>query len=401
MILTIGKDKTRKHTYIFLIALYLFALACLYSDEHIRLYYAIVCTEFIWAFLKVIISKYRINLVANSSFIWWVLCVFLMYLSVGILRTTYALFSVYYIAMHLMNTLTIVFFLIDLSLEDIEEILCKGSAWGSVFSMVFVVVNEFDIIRHGSERIGVSASGNVDVFGMYLGIMSIFCLFKIIVRQNRGYMPVYALQVGFMLLTGSKQALLYIIISYLMFIKYKYKRNLSKYFLPFLVIVGLGIAIFTVPVLYELVGHRILIMLVSFGININGIESSYSTDKRIAMITIALQLFKDHPLFGGGWGYFTHFSGFGVYSHTTYTEILVTYGLFGFVLYYFYFYKRLIVCALKQKRSEMEQLVFVLLCSIVVADIARITFSQTSLNYVIAFISWKVLRDTKKSRCLS
>ena len=98
-----------------------------------------------------------------------------------------------------------------------------------------------------------------------------------------------------------------------------------------------------------------------------------------------------NPIFGEGWGYFTKFSGFNMYSHTTYTEILVTYGIFGLVLYYSRFYKDVFRLLKIKNREPIEQLGVVLLISILVADFARITFSQTALNYVIAFLAWKIL----------
>lgn len=392
MSLVIRRDAISRFVKCWFVGIYFFSLACLYSEKYVSIYYLIMFGEFSVALLSVIFCKRKINKILNCKYMMWLFAVFIMYNIWGFLRKPHIEYPALYIITHLINTLTIIFLTIDSDKEELEELFCKSSVIGSLLSIVFVVINEQEILRQGiGERIGVSASGNVDVFGMYLGVMSIFTLYKLIVKKNRIYLFPYILQVCFMLLTGSKQALLYIIISYIMFIKYSYKANIAKYIVPLMIAIIAVVAIFSVPALYNLVGHRIEIMLVSFGVNIVGIESSRSTDVRMGMIVRAFELFLQNPIFGGGWGFFTKFSGFNVYSHTTYTEILVTYGIFGFVLYYSRFYKNTFRLFKIKKREPVEQLAVVLMVSILAADIARITFSQTALNYVIVFFAWKIL----------
>lgn len=140
-----------------------------------------------------------------------------------------------------------------------------------------------------------------------------------------------------------------------------------------------------------MVGFRIQIMLVSFGFRIGNLSSSYSTDRRMQMIQKAFELFSQKPIFGGGWGFFTAKSGFNVYSHTTYTEILTTYGLFGFIIYYSLYFKTLIRY-LRVKKSSFGILFCAIVVTILICDIARITFSQTSINYVMLFLAWKAIK---------
>lgn len=143
--------------------------------------------------------------------------------------------------------------------------------------------------------------------------------------------------------------------------------------------------------LYNILGNRIEIMLVSFGFKIEGIGSSVSTDKRMGMISTALKLFTEHPFFGHGWGAFAAKSGFGVYSHSTFTEILVTFGLFGFCLYYSMFFNLLFKLITVKNRTKEEQLFLVILISMLLGDTARITFSQTALNYIMLFLAYSLV----------
>lgn len=55
---------------------------------------------------------------------------------------------------------------------------------------------------------------------------------------------------------------------------------------------------------------------------------------RIRNYCIALQIFLDHPLFGGGYDQFKFLSGLGGYSHSTYAEAIADFGGIGCVLYF-------------------------------------------------------------------
>ena len=378
-----------------LVGLYLFALACLYSVEHINAYYIITVGEFVIAFVSAFLHRRFKRILSNGYFLWLIM-VFMVYFLTPIFNSSYSDFPYAYFALHFMNTMTIVLLFFDKSIDRIVDVLCDGSVLATLLTVIFIIINEADIIRAGALRIGGSASGNVDVLGMYLGLMSIFVLYKVIINKQGKYIAIYALQVIFMLLTGSKQALIYIAVSYLVFIKYSYKKNIAKYVVPFIIFAGFIIAIFEVPALYDLIGYRIQIMLVSFGFRIGDLSSSYSTDRRMQMIQKALELFSQKPIFGGGWGYFTAKSGFNVYSHTTYTEILATYGLFGFIVYYSLYYKTLIKY-LTVKKNNIGILFCVILVAILISDIARITFSQTSINYVMLFLAWKAVKYHRNS----
>lgn len=374
------------------IAVYLFSLTCLNSVEHLYTYYAIMICEFIIAAL-IALHHCRYGRIFFSGYFFWLIGVFIIYMLTPVLNASYLEFSYLYFASHLINTLSIVFMFFDMQTERIIDVWCNGSSIGSVLSILFVAINEADAIRLGSIRIGESASGNVNVLGMYLGIMSIFVLYKVVVLRQKKYLAVYILQLIFILLTGSKQSLIYVAVSGLAFCMYSYRHDFKKYLISFILAVCLVIAIFKIPTLYELIGYRIEITLVSFGLHIDGLSSSYSTDQRMKMILKAVEMFKHHPIFGGGWGYFIVKSGFNVYSHTTYTELLVTYGLFGFLVYYSLYYKTLFRY-IKSDRNNSNILFLVLLVSILIADIARITFSQTPLNYVILFLAWKAIRSS-------
>lgn len=373
----------------------LFAMTCLYSEANTRYFYLAVFISGITTILNFLNLRNLSRLVSSKYFIWLV-TIFAMYNLWGVLFTNgSSKFPFAYINMHFIIAVEIISCFIGLDTNEVVEKICDVSIISSIMSIIYVVINEKSMIMLGNVRIGTSASGNVDVFGMYLGIMSIFILYRAMMQQKKIYYLLYGVQVAFMLLTGSKQALIYIIVAFCAFTIYTSKKKAYKYIIAIAVAIAFIYAIFNVPVLYELVGHRIQIMLVSFGFSIDGIEASRSTDLRMDMIRKAFDLFWDNPIFGGGYGYFATHSGFNVYSHNTYTEILVSYGLFGFILYYLYFFKTTTRYLFLKNRSKEAQLFLTIMISVLLGDTARITFSQTALNYVLLFLAVYVLTNER------
>ena len=60
-----------------------------------------------------------------------------------------------------------------------------------------------------------------------------------------------------------------------------------------------------------------------------GVTAESSSELRFGMLVKALELWSTHPLFGCGFDGFSRLSEFGVYSHTTFGEVLCNGGLFG------------------------------------------------------------------------
>jgi len=64
----------------------------------------------------------------------------------------------------------------------------------------------------------------------------------------------------------------------------------------------------------------------------NGFELESSSRLRIAMLSKAFELWTEQPFFGCGFDGFTRLSGFGTYSHTTFSEVLCNAGAVGLLL---------------------------------------------------------------------
>jgi len=63
-----------------------------------------------------------------------------------------------------------------------------------------------------------------------------------------------------------------------------------------------------------------------------GVHAESSSDVRATMLTRAFELWKEHPFVGCGFEGFARLSGWGVYSHSTFSEVLCNGGLLGLLL---------------------------------------------------------------------
>ena len=376
-----------------LVSVLLFAMTCLYTEENAGKYYIILGILFLLTIIECIKKPYKLNITFSLKYVWWLIILFMIYSATALLRNTYADYSHVYVLTHLFISLMFITWFCDESIDMMLNCICRGATLGSIFSMLFVAVNEIAKATSVFVRIGTSTTGNADVYGMYLGVMSIFTLYSILFCGKKTYIPIYVFQVAFMLMTGSKQTFIYILIPYVAFQLYKNKRQAWKNILPIILVVILIWMVFNVPILYNTVGNRIASMFVSFGFRINGVQASFSQDRRNDLIGTAIRMFPNFPIFGGGWGYFTRFSGFNEYSHCNYTEILVTYGLIVFIYYYYPFFKMLARYIRIHKKQTLDILFITLLVSLLLGDIVRITFYQTALNYCILFMSIKYYKE--------
>ncbi len=82
--------------------------------------------------------------------------------------------------------------------------------------------------------------------------------------------------------------------------------------------------------------------------------------KRILFYRKALEIFLDHPVFGGGYDQFRYWSGVGGYAHSTYAEAIADFGFLGCVLYFspiiyttFYIIKKPFYCKMNYKSLQL------------------------------------------------
>lgn len=378
-----------------LIVLILFVNATLYNEKNIQLYIKLSTMLILISGIYIIKNIGSLKTFIKMKFFWWITFVFLMFEFYGYAKPVYGNFNWDYLIFLYLNVVTMALILVTIPIDSQIETITQISAITSILIGIYIVINEYSAIKMGSTRIGTSGSGNVNTIGTYFSIFSIPVLYEVIVKKNWKYLPIFAVQFAFMLLTGSKKTLIFIFGGILIYYIYSNGIKIIKVLKLICIFLFLFIIILKVDLFYNIIGYRLENFFEQISIKEENQEVSYSTFARIEMYKSAPKLFLENPIFGGGWGYFAERSGLGVYSHSNFIEILITFGLSGFLLYYSYYaiVLRKSVIQVIQHKSVIPFCYMVLL---IFNDFSVITFSQIPICYIVVFISNILLKQNNR-----
>lgn len=377
-------------------SLILFSNSVLRTQEHLKLFIILSLIVCLFAFYKILVKPVILTRAVLNKFTTWLTLLFMVYFFYGLVLPCYDEFNAdFFFFLFVMTFVTIILFAGTTSI-NMMEIFINSCAIVSILICFYIFANEWSIILEGGNRIGDSASGNVNTLAIYLGSMSIPCIFKVFMENKFKYLIPYILSVILIFMTGSKKGLLFIILGIAILSILKYGFKLYKYLIPILVGVLIIFLILNIEYFYNILGFRIIDFLGSVGFKTVNSNYSYSTNIRLLMMKLGYDAFLTKPLFGGGWFYFSYYSGLGTYSHNNFLELLTTYGLSGFILYYSIFIFLLSKLKKILKRDNYAKLLFGLIIVILVNDIAAVTFSYNIFNYQVLAIAYLYIRDTHK-----
>jgi O-antigen ligase len=383
-----------------MLTLFLFLLffsnATLRTEIYLIFYIGLSLIICVYAYFKVLFRPSRLSKTLANGLTLWVVVLFFMYFFYGLALPIYAYFNLKYFFFIFIIMLVTMLIIIDVPIKDLIEVFIRVCAFTSIAVSIFIVINEWSSIMSGGIRIGDSGSGNVNTVANYLGIMSIPSLYKVIFEKKTKYLIPYIVSVIIMLLTGSKQALIYIIFSLVILSILRNGLKLYKYFLPLLLVTVVIFLIFNNETLYNIIGHRVIDFIGSMGGDIEGANESHSTETRLLMIKLGLDAFMSKPIFGGGWFYFASYSGLGTYSHNNYLELLSTYGLIGFIVYYSMFFIVLIRLKSLMKVDNYSKMFFVIILIMFFIDTASVSFSINVLNYLVLVFGYVYVKTMKE-----
>ena len=260
----------------------------------------------------------------------------------------------------------------------------------AVFLSIWILVHEFPMLIKG-ERIGISImTGNQNSAGILLSIYSFFIIYNLTqVKGNKKQAIKHIISLilcGIVIFaTGSKKAIIIAGIASILFI-YREKRIVMKRVIIFSIIGVVAIvACCTVPALYKNVGRRFMSMLGELGII--EFQTDNSSKLRMTYAEDAIELWKNKPIFGGGYNNFRLNSGYNTYSHNNYTELLCSVGVIGTLIYYGYYIillKKNIW--LKSKKNMLTIMYSLFIISLLFSDIGAVTFSTYPLYYMMLFL---------------
>lgn len=198
---------------------------------------------------------------------------------------------------------------------------------------------EVDVFNTGE---GLNPNG----YGIILNITILLALYEIFsVRKHRKFLIKYVVsgialvailvacyQIIFFL--GSRQNQLWLFVSLLGIALIVNKGRITLFNVFFGTVVS---AASIIAVIYFLRDSPHLERLMNpIYVFLHGDALDGSSFSRIMMLQRGMDLFTNSPIWGHGIEGFQIYSGFGVYSHNMYVEILVNYGLLGFFFFFSY-----------------------------------------------------------------
>lgn len=189
----------------------------------------------------------------------------------------------------------------------------------------------------GERRVG-GAVNNENAIGLFLAEGVLACLFFLVTEKKRKVVKIsliggIIILLVMILLTGSRKATMFAAlgIAFFLLMFFRNERWWKKFMLIALSAVVICIAL---NLLKNMPAFSTI--FTRFDLLFEGLlqgGSSYQTDElRADMISTGLAAFWEHPILGNGTGY--SYRLFGTYSHNNYVELLMNYGLIGFLIYY-------------------------------------------------------------------
>jgi O-antigen ligase len=304
--------------------------------------------------LSMMLSSKKTSLVIASPVYIWLIFVLYVLIS-GFFITKYTNHLINSIFTYV-QTLALIIYIINISANEKDnKFFLKSYA---VYSMTLMVTMLFwgHTGVDGRLRLSVSSNPNGDALVLLYGIFCILILFNSKkISRFIFLMGIAGLYIYTILLTGSRKAflaaVLLIILWFVLVFRrywtgYSSKNKILSIFILFVILTTLMIIF--IP---EFLESTTYMRLTGKGYSLFGNEA------RSGMYKEALNFFYNNPFFGIGFDHFRLLSSYGVYSHSTYAEIISTTGIIGALIYfsaYFLIVYNLIKIYIKKKGNNIS-----------------------------------------------
>lgn len=256
-------------------------------------------------------------------------------------------------------------------------------------------------------RVGATPAGSCTDTGNIILILLIPIVYRIIFyREFKKYLWITVIGLIGLLLAGSKSNIFPIvfILAIMLIGAAKDRKAVRRNILILCVLaVILAVAVMTIPVLYVTIGERIVELFE--GLTATEYDLHTSTGQRMAVIAAFKEHFGETPIFGHGFYAFKEmpYSNLEEYHigeeiyyrhiqiHSNFMELLFSFGIFGFVVYY-WFPVKLIIDALRSKDKRAKIMVLSIIVSLLFMDMGLDMFYKyltSFFAYIVAFIFLK------------
>ncbi len=268
----------------------------------------------------------------------------------------------------------------------------------TLLQFIFVsgfLMSIYTIVYYGMETIldslnsGIRLGGEINQensLGFYANITIIIGLYFLIAENKKRYILYLILPLLLVFVSGSRKAILSLFLILPLSILLHSKNKISfKLVLSILIFYALLYFVFISDYSNTLFGRtNILLRGIFFGEKLDN-----SSETRFHMIEFGWSLFKEKPLLGYGPNQYNiyYLKEFGVIatSHNNYIQVLVSYGIIGFLVYYslfIYIFIKLIIF----RKDKLSLMLLILILYLLIHDFGAETF-KSKLKYIILTIA--------------
>lgn len=383
--------------FVYILSLYLFAN--IQETSTISNTIALFLAAVIW--INFLLSKKK--LVVNKFLI-----IYLLFIALCIISAFFALDQGTAIAK--IKVLVFIFFIMISLLNYIDTFdklkkIITYFIYSGIIVSIYILINSdfYQITRYGDKL------GNVNEIGMIIGISATFCFSFFLEKRKYGYLMFLLIMIITILLTGSRKSLFFILMNFIIILYLKNRNSLFKK-LKFFSVAGLVLfiilyVVFSVPMLYQIIGYRIenLFYFIS-GSKVN----ENSVYERLYMIKVGIDMFKNRPLFGYGIDNYRFYfnmtpGGRNTYSHNNIIELMVGTGIFGVLIYYLTHVSVLkdLFKISKYAKNEIIYYTFIaIITSYTILSVALVYYYSKHFNILLSFgsIICKVVLDNRTGK---
>lgn len=279
---------------------------------------------------------------------------------------------------------------------DDVELMMKVFIFAVLYSLIILFLKQPNVLNWFPSG-GLNANGwhrNSYSIILYFAAMMSFYFAKNKIECRRFYGILTVIFSITVLPCTSRKVIMMLIIGIALYIIVSSKNSfglLKNLGVACMILVATVILILNNNTLYNLIGFRFVELLNYFT---GSGYVDFSTMERVYLISLAKQIFCEHPILGIGLDNYSYMLGLtygkSVYSHCTYWEILSSLGLIGFLIYYSWLGTMLIQTIKKIKIDKpFFSWAFTMLLVNLVFDYTCISYNTvyTHVLYVIIFLA--------------
>ena len=266
-------------------------------------------------------------------------------------------------------------------------------------SLVFaglLLISRIPFSEWGTKRVGPEIGLDENILGARMSIGFILSLYFLMKKSGKIYLLMMIMLGILTVFSGSKKAIIMTIAGWFFLYLYGKMTKDVLCYISRLIVVVLALAaafyvIFRIPVFYNVLGIRLERTITYF---LSGKRTfDHSTSERLYYMTVAKQLFKEHPLLGIGLNNFKIYIStvyiHAAYSHNNYWELLSCLGIIGTVIFYSFHFRlffKLTTMFRSAKNDSMQVLMLVVLVIFLAQDYASVTFMNVFQYVLICLI---------------